>query len=181
MAVLSKSKILAYLQCPKRLWLEVHQPESRTDSSATTASFAAGHAVGEASRRIYDPDGSGIFLDIKKVGLKGLIAATLTALKERKTIFEAGFEANGTLSLADILIPVEDVSGPAWRMVEVKSSTSIKEYHVKDLAVQAAIATQAGVRLTKVSVAHVDNTWTYPGNQQYSGLLREVDQSAHVA
>jgi hypothetical protein len=180
MAVLSKSKILAYLQCPKRLWLEVHQPGLRTDSSATTASFATGHAVGDASRTIYDPNGTGIFLDIKALGLRGLIAATQTALTERKTIFEAGFQANGTLSLADILIPVEDASGPAWRMVEVKSSTGVKEYHVKDLAVQTAIATQAGVRLTKVSVAHVDNTWTYPGSQQYSGLLKEVDQTAHV-
>jgi hypothetical protein len=180
MAVLSKSKILAYLQCPKRLWLEVHQPGLRTDSSATTASFATGHAVGDASRTIYDPNGTGIFLDIKALGLKGLIAATQTALTERKTIFEAGFQANGILSLADILIPVEDASGPAWRMVEVKSSTGVKEYHVKDLAVQTAIATQAGVRLTKVSVAHVDNTWTYPGNQQYGGLLKEVDQTAQV-
>ena len=111
MAMLSKSKILAYLQCPKRLWLEVHQPESRTDSSATTASFATGYAVGEASRTVYDPNGTGIFLDIKALGLKGVIAATQTALTERKTIFEAGFQANGTLSLADILIPVEDASG----------------------------------------------------------------------
>ena len=180
MAVLSKSKILAYLQCPKRLWLEVHQPQSRTDSSATTASFATGHAVGDVSRQIYDPDGTGIFLNIKTLGLDGLVAATQTALAERKTILEAGFQANGTLSLADILIPVEHASGPAWRMVEVKSSSSVKEYHVKDLAVQTAIATQAGVRLTGVSVAHVDNTWTYPGNQQYSGLLKEVDQTAHV-
>ena len=180
MAMLSKSKILAYLQCPKRLWLEVHQPESRADSSATTASFATGHAVGDASRTVYDPNRTGIFLDIKALGLKGLIAATQTALTERKTIFEAGFQANGTLSLADILIPVEDASGPAWRMVEVKSSTGVKEYHVKDLAVQTAVATQAGVRLTKVSVAHVDNTWTYPGSQDYSGLLKEVDQTGHV-
>ena len=180
MAALSKSKILAYLQCPKRLWLEVHQPQSRTDSSATTASFATGHAVGDVSRQIYDPDGTGIFLNIKTLGLDGLVAATQTALAERKTILEAGFQANGTLSLADILIPVEHASGPAWRMVEVKSSSSVKEYHVKDLAVQTAIATQAGVRLTGVSVAHVDNTWTYPGNQQYSGLLKEVDQTAHV-
>lgn len=180
MAALSKSKILAYLQCPKRLWLEVHQPDSRTDSSAATASFATGHAVGDASRAIYDPNRTGIFLDIEVLGLKGLVAATQTALSERKTIFEAGFQANGTLSLADILIPVEDDSGPAWCMVEVKSSTSVKDYHVKDLAVQTAIATQAGVRLTKVSVAHVDNTWTYPGNQNYDGLLKEVDQTAPV-
>lgn len=180
MAVLSKSKILAYLQCPKRLWLEVHQPGLRTDSSATTASFATGHTVGDVSRKIYDPDGSGIFLDIKTLGLKGLIAATQTALVERKTIFEAGFQADGPLSLADILLPVEDESGPAWRMVEVKSSTGVKEYHVKDLAVQTAIATQAGIRLSQVSVAHVDNSWTYPGNGQYSGLLKEEDQTANV-
>jgi len=179
MAVLSKSKVLAYLQCPKRLWLEVHQPELRADSSATTASFAAGHAVGDVARQIYDPDGNGIFLDIKGLGLKGLIAATRTALAERKVIFEAGFQADGTLSLADILIPVNDGSD-SWRMVEVKSSTTVKGYHVNDLAIQTAIATQAGIHLTEVAVAHVDNTWTYPGNGEYAGLLKEVHQTATV-
>jgi hypothetical protein len=180
MAVLSKSKILAYLQCPKRLWLEVHHPGLRTDSSATTASFATGHAVGDVARTIYDPHGVGIFLDISKLGLRGLIAATQGALEQRKTIFEAGFQANGTLSLADVLIPVEDPSGTAWRMVEVKSSAGVKDYHVKDLAVQTAIATQAGIRLTKISLAHVDNTWSYPGNGQYDGLLKEVEQTNRV-
>ena len=180
MIVLSKSKILAYLQCPKRLWLEVHKPGLRVDSSATTASFATGYAVGDIARKIYDPEGAGLFLDIKTLGLKGLIAATSAALTARKTIFEAGFQANNTLSLADILIPVDDIFGPSWRMVEVKSSTGVKEYHVKDLAVQTAIATQAGVRLSDVSVAHVDNTWTYQGNGQYQGLLKEEIQTANV-
>jgi CRISPR/Cas system-associated exonuclease Cas4 (RecB family) len=179
MAVLSKSKILAYLQCPKRLWLEVHQPGLRADSNATTASFAAGHAVGDVARKIYDPDDKGIFLDIKALGLRGLIAATQTALAERKVIFEAGFQANGTLSLADILIPVDEGSD-SWRMVEVKSSTTVKEYHIKDLTVQAAIATHAGIRLNEVAVAHVDNTWTYPGNGDYAGLLKEVQQTDAV-
>ena len=27
MRTLSKSKLLAFRQCPKRLWLEVHQPQ----------------------------------------------------------------------------------------------------------------------------------------------------------
>lgn len=38
---LSKSKLIAYRQCPKRLWLEVHRPELREDSAATQASFQA--------------------------------------------------------------------------------------------------------------------------------------------
>jgi hypothetical protein len=42
----SKSKLLAYRQCPKRLWLEIHRPELRADSSATQASFKVGHKVG---------------------------------------------------------------------------------------------------------------------------------------
>jgi len=32
MRQLSKSKIIAYRQCPKRLWLELHRPELRDDS-----------------------------------------------------------------------------------------------------------------------------------------------------
>lgn len=171
---------MAYLQCPKRLWLEVHRPDLRADSSITTASFAAGHKVGDVSRQIYDPQNKGTFLDIKSLGLKGLIAATVPALAKRKVVFEAGFQADGTLSLADILIPVDDEDGDAWRMVEVKSSTTVKEYHVKDLAVQTAIATKAGVRLSQVSIAHVDNTWVYRGDDRYTGLLKEVDQTTKV-
>lgn len=180
MAVLSKSKVMAYLQCPKRLWLEIHRPELRTDSSATTASLATGHKVGDASRKIYDPQGAGVFLDINTLGLPGLIAETPKALAKHKVVFEAGFQADETLSLADILLPVGNVSKQAWRMVEVKSSTGVKDYHVKDLAVQTAIATKSGVRLEQVCVAHVDSTWFYPGENRYDGLLKEVDQTSNV-
>ena len=55
--VLSKSKLLAFRQCPKRLWLEVHRPDLREDSSATQASFTVGHQVGDIARQVYDPKG----------------------------------------------------------------------------------------------------------------------------
>jgi hypothetical protein len=50
---LSKSKIIAYRQCPKRLWLEIHKPELR-DDSASEMVFAIGNQVGDVARRIYD-------------------------------------------------------------------------------------------------------------------------------
>lgn len=37
MHTLSKSKLIAYRQCPKRLWLELHRPELRDDSGSETA------------------------------------------------------------------------------------------------------------------------------------------------
>ncbi|MCY0854028.1 hypothetical protein [Cupriavidus sp. D39] len=55
MRALSKSKLMAFRQCPKRLWLEIHRPELREDSATTEASFQVGHQVGEIAQRLYDP------------------------------------------------------------------------------------------------------------------------------
>jgi len=57
MRSLSKSKIIAFRQCQKRLWLEIHRPELR-DDSAFQMVFQIGHQVGEVVARIYGPDTS---------------------------------------------------------------------------------------------------------------------------
>ncbi len=182
MTVLSKSKILAFKQCPKRLWLEVHARDERKDSKATRASFDTGNKIGEIARRIFVPEGNGIYLDYKELGgLNGLIEATPAALSQRKPVFEAGFQANGALSLADILLPVDSADGPAWHMVEVKSSTHVHDYHRIDAAVQHSVATAAGLNISKVSIAHVDSGWTYPGGDDYQGLLKLADITNEVA
>jgi len=171
----SKSKILALRQCPKRLWLEVHHPELREDSVATEASFQVGHAVGDIARRIYDPDGIGALIDVQKEGFARAFERSAELLHTTQPIFEAGFSAGGALAFADVLLP-EQVNGrQVWRMVEVKSSTSVKDYHRDDVAVQAFIAQTAGVPLKSIALAHIDSSWTYPGDDEYSGLLKEND------
>ena len=65
---LSKSKLIAFRQCPKRLWLEVHHPDLREDSAGTLASFRVGHQVGDVARRSYDPEGKGAVIDVKSEG-----------------------------------------------------------------------------------------------------------------
>ena len=62
-----------------------------------------------------------------------------------------------------------------WRMVEVKSSTSVKDYHRDDVATQAFIARSAGVPLAAIALAHIDKSWVYPGGDDYAGLLVEND------
>jgi len=44
---MSRSKLLAFRQCPKRMWLEIHEPKLREDSPHTEAMFRTGHEVGE--------------------------------------------------------------------------------------------------------------------------------------
>ncbi len=176
MATLSKSKIIAFRQCPKRLWLEILRPDLREDSPASQARFQVGHQVGEIATKLYDCKGSGVFIDRDKDGFKVAFEQTAKLIEEaRRPIFEAGFRLSGTIAFADVMIPIVKRGRRSWKMVEVKSSASVKDYHVEDIAVQSYLARGMGVNLTSVAVAHVDSSWTYPGGDDYRGLLTEND------
>jgi len=175
MTYLSKSRIIAYRQCPKRLWLEVHRRELRDDSSAE-AVFAIGNEVGDVARQVYDEDGDGIFLDLDEIGFAESLARSAELLAEGEVpVFEAGFRGGGGLAFADVMLPDGSAGLSRWRMIEVKSSTSVKDYHRDDVAVQACIAEAAGIDITSVALAHIDNTFVYPGGGDYRGLFHEED------
>lgn len=180
MRIFSKSKLLALRQCSKRLWLEIHHPDLREDSAATQTSFQIGHQVGDIAQRIYDPEGLGALINVNSEGFPHAFERTTELLGTTQPIFEAGFCAGGALAFADVMLPNQEDGKPVWRMVEVKSSTSVKDYHRDDVAVQAFIAQSAGVPLQSIALAHIDSTWTYPGNGDYSGLLIEADLTAEA-
>ena len=160
----SKSKLMAYRQCPKRLWLEVHRPDLREDSAGTQARFQTGYQVGDIARSLYDPEGTGAVIDVNTEGFDAAFARTAELLADsRQPVFEAGFKADGALAFADVMLPVFENGELMWRMVEVKSSTSVKDYHWDDIAVQAFVAQSAGVKLKSVALAHIDSSWvTHP-------------------
>jgi hypothetical protein len=116
----SKSKLLALRQCQKRLWLEIHQPDLREDSSATEMSFRIGHQVGNIAQQIYDPEGIGAVIDFKTEGFRSAFDRTLRLMKSAQPLFEAGFSAGGALAFADVMLPQQVDGKSTWRMVEVK-------------------------------------------------------------
>ena len=173
---LSKSRLISAWQCLKRVHLEKHHPELGETSPQTESLWRTGHEVGEISQRLYGtPDSVEIAFD-KRVGL--MIART-RALVEGGVdfpIFEATFRHEGVLVRVDVLVP----DGSGWRMVEVKASTSVKEYHVLDCAIQDWVLRNSGIEVTSVSLAHINNRFVYPGNGDYSGLLIEHDLTDEV-
>jgi len=164
MPTLSKSKLIAFRQCPKRLWLEVHRTDLREDSPQTQARFEVGYQVGDIAKRIYDPEGIGAVIDFKTEGFKGAFDRTKVLVANfRQPVFEAGFKAAGALAFADVLLPASENGQPVWRMVEVKSATGVHDYHRDDIAVQTFVAKEAGVPLKSVALAHIDSSWVCPG------------------
>ena len=180
MRSLSKSKLLAFRQCAKRLWLELHRPELRADSAGTEARYRIGNAVGDVARRIYDPQNVGALVDAQAEGFDQALARSVTLLNSTAPIFEAGFAAAGALAFADIMLPIGKPAKSLWRMVEVKSSTTVKDYHRDDAAIQAFVVRAAGVPLTSIALAHIDSGWVYPGECDYRGLLVETDLTAEA-
>lgn len=186
---LSKSRLMSARQCLKRLWLEVHKPELQVFSASTRAAFAAGHAVGEVARKIYNAPGS--VLIPYEGGLEHAIRKTTRLLNDgaqvgarygarfgaRFPVFEATLAFGGVLVRIDVLLP----DGHNWRIIEVKSSTSVKEEHLFDTAVQSWVFRGLGYTSDQTLLAHVDNEFVYSGGDNYQGLLREVDIGDDVA
>ena len=181
MRTLSKSKLIAFRQCPKRMWLELYKPELREDSAQTLASFAVGNEVGTMARRLYDPGGKGALIDIQLEGFTVALQRSSELLRSNRPIFEAGFSAAGGVAFADVMLPVRKGGKLAWRMLEVKSSTKVTPYQRDDLAVQAFVARSAGIALASTSIAYVDTSWVYAGDGEYRGLLKEEDLTAEAS
>lgn len=155
---LSKSKFLSGLQCHKRLWLEIHQPTLATPPDASTqAVLDMGTEIGIMAQRRFR---GGVLI---KAGFRqrgAAIAETAALLQDPMipAIFEAAFEHDGVLVRVDILKREQNSEGvpSSWRLIEVKSSTRVKDVHLDDLCIQSHVVQGAGLRLDATCLMHID-------------------------
>lgn len=172
---LSKSKLMAYRQCPKRLWLEVHQPKLK-DDSGSVAAFATGNEVGELACQLFDRQGDGINVDPHLSNWEHSVEQTAKEIvKGNRAVFEAYFTIPGAMALADVMRPDPDYSELRWEIIEVKSSASLKDYHRDDVAIQTYIIEKSGTPLSKSGLAHINSSFVYPGGGNYKGLFTLED------
>lgn len=166
---LSKSKLLSWLQCPRRLYLEIYQPKLADESEAAKATMAAGNLVGEKAREFFP---SGVLIDWPRdaSGRDQAVQQTAQHLiaKSPRPIFEATFAHERTLVRADLLLPEKR----RWNLVEVKSSTSVKDYHLFDTAIQSHVLQASGVKLGDVAIVTINNKFIYPGKGCYQEIKR---------
>jgi len=93
------------------------------------------------------------------------------------TLFEATFQADGVLIRADVLIRNEF---DQIRLIEVKASTKVKDYHLNDCAIQLWVLEQLGHTVVRVDLAHINNQFVYPGGGDYAGLFTYANVTAEA-
>src|SRR3989475_7292877 len=170
---LSKSRFTSGLQCHKKLWWEVHEkdaPELQPDKVLQDL-FDQGRQVGEAARARYP---GGVLIDLPHNAGAARVAATKKALAEgAPAVFEATFIADETFVAIDVL----ERQGAGYRLTEVKSSSSQKDEHIPDVAVQARVAAACGVNITAAEVLHLNKEFRNPDT---GDLFERTDVTAPV-
>jgi len=164
---LSKSKFLSGLQCRKRLYLEIHQPQLATaPDPSTQAILDMGTEVGELARRRF-PGGSLVTAGYRQ--REAALAQTADLIRDARVpaIFEAALQHDGVLVRVDVLERVQtgQEEPPSWRLIEVKSSTRVKEVHLDDLAIQSHVLIGAGLNLAGTCLMHIDTGYQYDGGE----------------
>jgi predicted RecB family nuclease len=156
---ISKSKFMAGRQCLKRLYFQAHQPELAAEPDiASEAVIEQGREVGLLARQMF-PGG----VEVRSEGdLDQAIRATRELIGNRDVpaIFEGTFEHNGVLVRVDVLHRRKD---ERWRLIEVKSTTDVKDHHLEDVAIQHRIVSRSGVDLAASCLAHVSRDYVYEG------------------
>jgi len=171
---LSKSRFTSGLQCHKKLWWEVHEPEAPElqPDKVLQDLFDQGRQVGEAARARYP---GGVLIDLPHNAGAERVAATQKALDEgAPAIFEATFIADGTFVAIDVL----EKQGDGYRLTEVKSSSSQKPEHIPDVAVQARVAAACGANVTAAEVLHLNKEFRHPDS---GDLFAHTDVTKAVA
>lgn len=172
---LSKSKILSGLQCPKRLYLEVHRPDLIDFSGQAERAFSFGDEVGKAARNLY-PDGRLIGHDRD---LASALADTDAMIRRSGdfTLFEGAFRHGQVLIRADVIRRRRR----RLHLVEVKSSTELKPHYIPDVAIQAWVMQGAGAPVDTSHVWHIDNSFVYGGDGDYRALFKSEDVGEETA
>jgi hypothetical protein len=159
--MLSKSKYLSGLQCPLRLWHQCFDPHLASPvSPSQQALFDTGHEVGGLATRLYP---GGVLVETDPLRHEQAVRDTAKAMENPlvKAVYEASFSYDDIRVKVDIL---ERAGSGKWNLIEVKSSTHIKNEYLPDVAVQYHVLEGAGVEIGRVVLLHINNQYVYDGH-----------------
>ena len=155
---ISKSRFIAGVQCLKRLYWLVHEPELATQpDEAAFALMEQGRQVGKFARQMF-PGGVEVRPGTPDEAIR--ITRELDANPAVPAIFEGAFEDGGVFVRVDVLERRED---DRWRLIEVKSAANLKQQHLDDVAIQHRVVSRCGLDLASSCLMHVNRNYVFDG------------------
>ncbi len=144
-------------QCHRLLWWRRHEPEAAElqPDKVLQDLFDQGHLVGKLAQEQF-PGGVLIPYATSRSDRAHFTQEVINS--GAQVIYEASFIADNIFVACDILLK----EGDGWRLIEVKSSSSLKEQHLEDVAVQSYVASLAGLHIKHVEVMYLNKEFRHP-------------------
>ncbi len=149
------------LQCLRLLWFAEKKLLPKINLS-DEHKFSQGHDFEEYVKKLYSRS-----LDLNGLGFKENLDATKKGVKERKTIFEAGFMINNLFVRCDLIKPVKN----GWQLFEIKSTTQVKPVHIPDLAFQKYVLEKSGLKVSNCFVIYINKDYVKKGKIDFEELV----------
>ena len=174
---LTKSRYIAGLQCPRRLWLLVHEPLPY-EEPAPGSPMDIGQEIGQKAHLLF-PGGAR--------GRRRTVAARggrrphgrLDGDARVPAIFEAAFEYEDIRIRVDVL---ERLAPDTWGLREVKSSSGLKDHYLDDIALQTYVLRGAGVAVSSIELLHVNTEYVRgPNGICWTDFFTRLDVGDAVA
>lgn len=178
--LLSKSKYIRGLQCERALWLDVHEPRLARYTAEQMRRFDRGRDFEYAFKALF-PDGIDLSAELKRnVDLYPARTAELLDLRPcsaaKTVLFEAGFQYDDVLVLADVVCQRED---GCLDIYEVKSGTTLSDTYRRDAALQHYVISHCR-RVNSFSVVYNGLDGVNGANGQ-GGFFAIVDLTEELA
>lgn len=159
--MLSKSRYLSGLQCHLRLWHSCFNRELASEvTPAQQALFGTGQEVGELATRLFP---EGVLIREDHFHHEEAVQTTRNIVQDPSvsTIFEAAFLYHDVRIRVDML---KRLDNGQWNMIEVKSSTSVKDIHLPDVAIQYYVLKASGLNINRAFLLLINNQYVYDGS-----------------
>jgi hypothetical protein len=129
-------------------------------SPAQQALFDSGSRVGELAQRRF-PDGTLIAESYRQHATAERTTARAMRDAGVPALYEAAFTFEGIRIRVDIL---DRIGSGVFDLVEVKSSTRVKEEHHGDVGVQLHVMQGLGIQIRRAGLLHLNKSYVYPGD-----------------
>jgi len=171
--MLTKSNYLSGLQCAKLLWITKNDKSRIPEpTEMEQAKFKEGYLIEELAQSLFPEK-----IDLSELDFNEQIEKTKESLEKRVPLFQASFLVDDLYSKVDILFPVEEEQ---WDIIEIKSSTEVKDIHLDDLSFQKYVYEKSGLKIRKCIVMHVNPEYVRIGNLEPREFLMQTDVSEKI-
>lgn len=154
MTLLTKSKYMNGMQCPRLLWL-VNQKKLPLITLSDQHKFNQGYEVEKYAKSLF-PEGH----DLKDLSFEDNINKTKELIKQNKTIFEASIIHKEYFVRSDVLNPNKN----GYDLYEIKATTEVKNQHIIDLAFQKFVLEKEKIKINNCYILNLNKEYVKNGN-----------------